>query len=196
MAKEKETSACTGPLASLENHIPVVLWTETCEDNVRRDSIALLNALEVEWRVHIYLDHRVNSDLALVDLALVLQLLFSLGQTVGLTSKRAVILNEVLHLHHVPDGWILNLDLIQLNLAFVDAALNLAILLTTAALFNSLELLGKLLDATEDNVDQLNVEARGEEGVESLLNLLLAIFLLAAESLPHHLLKCLPDKRL
>ena len=184
MAKEKETSACAGTLTSLENHIPVELRAETREDDVRRDSIALLNALEVEWRVHIHLDHRVNGDLVQVDLALVLQLLFSLGQTVGLTGKRAVVLDEVLHLHHVPDGWILNLDLVQLNLAFVDAALNLAILLAIAALLNSLELLGKLLDAPEDDVDQLDVEAGGEEGVESLLNLLLTIFLLAAESLP------------
>ena len=146
--------------------------------------------------MYIYLDHRVNGDLVQVDLALVLQLLFSLGQTVRLTGKRAVILMEVLHLHHVPDGWILNLDLVQLNLAFVNAALNFAILLATAALLNSLELLGKLLDAPKDDVDQLDVEARGEEGVKSLLNLLLTIFLLAAESLPNHLLKRLPNKRL
>ena len=146
--------------------------------------------------MHIYLDHRVNGDLVQVDLALVLQLLFSLGQTVRLTGKRAVILMEVLHLHNVPDGWILNLDLVQLNLAFVNAALNFAILLATAALLNSLELLGKLLDAPKDDVDQLDVEARGEEGVKSLLNLLLTIFLLAAESLPNHLLKRLPNKRL
>ena len=146
--------------------------------------------------MYIHLDYRVNGDLVQVDLALVLQLLFSLGQTVRLTGKRAVILMEVLHLHHVPDGWILNLDLVQLNLAFVNAALNFAILLATAALLNSLELLGKLLDAPKDDVDQLDVEARGEEGVKSLLNLLLTIFLLAAESLPNHLLKRLPNKRL
>ena len=159
MAKEKETSACAGTLTSLENHIPVELRAETREDDVRRDSIALLDALKVEWRVHIYLDHRVNGDLVEVDLALVLQLLFSLGQTMGLTGERAIILMEVLHLHHVPDGWILHLDLIQLDLAFIDATLNLAILLATASLFNSLELLGKLLDASEDDVDQLDVEA-------------------------------------
>ena len=103
---------------------------------------------------------------------------------------------EVFGLHDVPDRRILDLDMPQLNLTHIDAALDLAVLLASASFFDRLQLLGKLLDATEDNVDQLNVEARGEEGVESLLNLLLAIFLLAAESLPHHLLKCLPDKRL
>ena len=159
MAKEEETSACAGTLTCLENHISVELRAETREDDVRRDSIALLDALEVEWRVHIYLYHRVNGDLVEVDLALVLQLLFSLGQTMGLTGERAIILMEVLHLHHVPDGWILHLDLIQLDLAFIDATLNLAILLATASLLNSLELLGKLLDASEDDVDQLDVEA-------------------------------------
>ena len=159
MAKEEETSACAGTLTCLENHISVELRAETREDDVRGNSIALLDALEVEWRVHIYLYHRINSDLVEIDLALVLQLLFSLGQTMGLTGERAIILMEVLHLHHVPDGWILHLDLIQLDLAFIDATLNLAILLATASLLNSLELLSKLLDASEDDVDQLDVEA-------------------------------------
>ena len=159
MAKEEETSTRAGALSSLEDHISVELWAETRKDNISRDSIALLDALEVEWRVHIHLDHRVNSNLIQVDLALGLQLLLSLGKPVGVAGKRAIVLMEVLHLHHVPDGRIFNFHLIQLDLAFINAALNLAILLAAASLLNSLELLGKLLDASEDDVDQLDVEA-------------------------------------
>ena len=196
MAKEEETSTRAGTLSSLENHISVELWAETRKNYVGCDSVTLLDALEIERRVHIHLHHCVNGDLVHVDPALFLQLLLPLGKTVGRTGFCAVVLMEVLHLHHVPDGWIFNFDLIQLDLAFIDAALNLAILLATAALLNSLELLSKLLDAPEDDVDQLDVEARREESVQSLLNRFLISFLLAAASLPHHLLKGLPNKRL
>ena len=197
MAKEEETSTCTSALTSLKDHISVELRAETCKDDIWCDSVALLDAFEIERSVHIYLDHRVDSDLVKVDLPLLLQLLFSLGEAGSFAGFRAVILVKVLHLHDIPDGRVFYHDLVELDLALVDPALDLAVLLATAALLNRLELLGELLDAFQDDVDQLNVEAGGEERVESLFyRVPFTIFLLASAKLPHHLLECLPDKRL
>ena len=112
MAKEEETSAGTRTLSSLKNHISVELGAEARKNDIWCDSVTLLDAFEIEWRMHIHLDNRVNSDFVKVDLPLVLKLLFALSKPGGFTGFRAVILMEVLHLHDVPDGRVFYLDLI------------------------------------------------------------------------------------
>ena len=110
MTKEEETSTSSSTLSRLKYHISILFGAKTCKNYIWCDSISLLNAFEVEWRVHIYLNDRVNIYLVNIDLALILQLLCSLPKTRGHTGFGAVILMEILHLHNIPDCWVFDLD--------------------------------------------------------------------------------------
>ena len=100
---------------------------------------------------------------------------------------------KVLHLHHIPDSGVLDPDLVELDLALVDAALDLAVLKPAPALFDCFQLFSELLNAFENDVDELDIEAGGQESVQPLLHRLLFTLLLAPTPLSHHLLESLPD---
>jgi len=103
--------------------------------------------------MYIDFDDCVNIDLIQVYLPLILELFLALPQPERLARLRSVILMEIFHLHHIPNGRVLHSDLVKLNLALVNPALDLTVLLATAALFNGLELFGELLYALQDDVD-------------------------------------------
>jgi len=154
--EETPTSACTLPC--FEHHVSVSIWAKTFEDDVCRYAVTLLDALEVEWCVDIHLDNGLDPDFVDDD-STVGKFLLAFVQSYRSGASCHVILVEVFRFDDVPNGRIFDLDRLELDLALVNSTFDLAVLLTRATIFNGLALLRELLNALQDDIHQLNVEA-------------------------------------
>jgi len=80
-----------------------------------------------------------------------------------------------LGLHDVPEGWILNLELVQLESRLLDSALDLARVLLLDALLDFLLFFSELGNRFQDDVHQLDVIAGRQESAQRLLVILLFV---------------------
>ena len=67
MAEEEETSTRASTFTSFKYHISIEFWAKTGKQNFCSDTITLLDAFEVKWRVNIHLHDRIDGNLIKID---------------------------------------------------------------------------------------------------------------------------------